>query len=719
MAHWTLFWSNLPIIFILCQYFRNTIAHLPKALDNGFEPNTKTFNLFSECLLIWKYSELNTAATNEFVFWFHTQYHIKNSVILQSDAFRNTSNASVVVASHYFTRFSPCHVLFFEVQKDVEKLKPKAVGLEDDPAFIVYFAAFNHGDMKISTFEIMRIVQKQSREHPYSGVPLILAEDGNLHILCIVNSSFCYENTLITSDVSMKEIEKVWKYFHNNLNGLEVIRGGQQLNPTCKIANIINSHGPPSVCIHEILEQMFNATLTFNPSLSLNNVDIIAGVTLSSGLATGLKQMRRQRGSQFSIPVPGITNIGYAFIIITRENDVLKNLSAVTKPFQLNTWIAIIVSLLVISVTLMISTASLSQFRKSISIKNYWEWIFLSFASLLDQCSESINRLFTSPQASCLWLMWNFYSLIIMNAYDGELFSYLASHLHLKTPDTLKEIAYSSYNVVSINTFLRSKNGTRIDYSTLDYLLQPEIAVASLPKYYEDISRKLHFFSIIKHTHEQLIDKILQLSILQPHGLALVDTEFNIRMFDPILDLATKIRVVKRKNIDNFLDYSVWLLRKYYLTELFQNVLWQSVQSGLYDFWETNNLFISQLAGIRKKIHLQKRKAIHATSTYPTVNQSDVGTTIKTSVNVIGYLVQSLKGGIGVPDDEDGGSQATPISLGLLESVLQLGRVMLCISVVVLVLENLYCHTGIGKRVSQSVVALTIKLKFKTSVKNY
>ncbi|CAL8125192.1 unnamed protein product [Orchesella dallaii] len=606
------------------------------------------------------------------------------------------------------------------MEKDVEKLKTKAVGLEDDPAIIVYFTPFNPGDIKMSISEITKIVQKQSRRPPYSGVPLILADNGNLHILCIINSSFCYENSLIKPAVGMTEIKKLWKYFHHNLNGAEVIRGGYILNTTCKIANITNSHGPSTACIYEILEEIFNATLTFNPSLALGlgKVDIIAGVSLSSGLASRLKHMRRQRGFQFSIPVPGITNIGYAFIIITRQNDALKSLSAVTKPFQLNTWIAIFVSLLVIPVSLMISTASLSQFRKSINIKNYWEWIFLSFASLLDQCSESMNRLFTSPQASCLWLMWNLYSLIIMNAYDGNLFSYLASHSHLETPDTLKEIAYSSYNVVSINTFIMAENGTRNDYSTLDYFLQPKNnAVVSLPKYYEKISRKLHFFSIIKHTREQQIDKILKLSILQPHGLALLDTEFNIRMFDPVLDLATKIRVIKRKSLDNFLEYKVWLLRKYYLTELFQNVLWRSVESGLYDYWETNNLFKAQLAGIRKKIQLQTEKTINATSAFPAANQSDVGATIKTSVNVIGYLLQSLKGRIGVPGDEDGGAQATPISLGLLESVLQLGIVMLCISVVVLLLENLYCRTGgISKRVSQSLVVFTINLKFKTNV---
>ncbi|CAL8125186.1 unnamed protein product [Orchesella dallaii] len=513
-------------------------------------------------------------------------------------------------------------------------------------------------------------------------------------------------------NVSMTEIEKRWKYVHHNLNGVEVIRGGAILSRTCKISIISNSHGPSVVCRHEIFEKLLNVTLTYSPSLALGNVDIVAGVSLRADLIAGLKRMRTRRAySRLGIPVPGITNIGYAFIIITRENDALKSLSAVTKPFQLNTWIAIIVSLLLIPVTLMISTASLSQFRKSISIKNYWEWIFLSFASLLDQCSESMNRLFTSPQASGLWLLWNFYSLIIMNAYDGELFSYLASKLHVETPDTLKEIAYSSYNVVSIGTFVGLINGTRIDYSKLDYFLQPENVVASLPKYYKEISRKLHFISIRKHTTEQQIDKILQLSFQQPHGLALVDTESDIKMYNPILDLATKTRVIKRKRIDNFLEYDIWLLRKYGLTGLLQNVLWNTVESGLHDYWEKNSLLGAQLAGIRRKIQLQKRKARNISLA---ANNQNVVATFKLSHNIIGYLLQSLKEGTVVSDDENGTTQATPISLGLMESVLKLGIVMLCLSVAVLGLEHLYCYTASTDSFSQSVVVLIIILKFKT-----
>ncbi|CAL8125183.1 unnamed protein product [Orchesella dallaii] len=561
---------------------------------------------------------------------------------------------------------------------------PNLINFNEDAQFIVYFSSLSSQTKEDK--KLIKYLLKNPREFPFSGVPLILAADGSLQLVCFFCSTL-NQTSRISSLTKTREIEKLWMNLHRDFNGMEVFRGGQIISKHCWHPAFI-SPGSTNRCNLEIMRQKLNLTLVDSESrISLNKQDILTGVTLTLNLAKALKNKRNFEMSGFEIPLPGISSSRYAFIIISRNGYTHEGLSAVMLPFQKNTWIAIIVSLIAVPAALRIATTTCGHGRvnEKIKAKTYWEWLFLAFSAMLDQCSESMSHFLTSPQASGLWLLWNFYSLVIMNVYDGELFSFLASYTTQNTPDTLVDLANSPYNIVTIDTTLNTaSNGSKFGTSHLQNFLEPVNSTVTLPIYYKILSTKLHFLSLTKNDHNELVEKILKLSSEHPRGIAFVDKEDNIRTFDPIFDLALKVRVIKRNNINNVHLHSAWIIRNYCFVGLFRNILWQTVEAGLKDYWDTNSMLKTQVFGIRRKLQLQKQQAVSQ------ANKTKIGTTFETSYNLFGYLLQSMNGVTEVLDGGDDGrvNQAIPISLGLIESVLELALVMLCISSVVLLLEK-------------------------------
>lgn len=204
-----------------------------------------------------------------------------------------------------------------------------------------------------------------------------------------------------------------------------------------------------------------------------------------------------------------------------------------------------------------------------------------------------------------------FFSLIISNCYDGQLYSFLASESYPITPDSLRGLASANLPVLTISPVMMMENGTHRIGSSLMNLLRPNNIrsknntensssnnALKFPKYYGELASKMHFIQSPGHRLENITQKILDFGKDQNSSdkrFAIVDTEYNVKMLDPILEMAEDRKVIKRQSIKDFNSCQGWLRRKFIAYSRIQWVLWQIDEGGFRQFWDDNAMIFSQL----------------------------------------------------------------------------------------------------------------------------
>ncbi len=135
-----------------------------------------------------------------------------------------------------------------------------------------------------------------------------------------------------------------------------------------------------------------------------------------------------------------------------REEVAIKILSALYKSpsglfnqlihtFSIITWLSIILSILVISITL-IQTQISSHFTNKKLFKrdaNIAEIIFLVFSYLLNNCQKTSNNF--------LLTVWAFVSLIIINCISGDILSSIVNQ-DMTSINTFKELLNSNLSII-------------------------------------------------------------------------------------------------------------------------------------------------------------------------------------------------------------------------------------------------------------------------------
>ncbi|CAL8125198.1 unnamed protein product [Orchesella dallaii] len=502
-----------------------------------------------------------------------------------------------------------------------------------------------------------------------------MGSNGSLRFLC----SVCPTQKLPLLPTSVKVAEDVtsyWKIFHRDLMGMHVNRVGEPIKTFCEVR--ILGPGPSGDCILQMMREKLNVSIPSTNSRTPTAIDLMSSVILSQGIILNLVHKKHISIFRRNIPASGVTVMEYAFMIVTSRVAVTlhNDMGALIQPFQQSVWFAIIFSAIIMPIAL---TLSQMKTLRKITVKAYWEWTFLSFSVLIDQCSDSLHRLFTSYQASYLWLIWNFFCIIITNCYDGELYSFLAANSPPPTPNTLREIAFSNLPILTFATGIKLlENGTVGSFSQLHSLLQPnkiQNGVAQdqtqipLPVYYKMLTDKVTFFSMAGKNSFDLKDSLITMHVdKNSKGFAFVDTMDHIQIFGPVVDLSGKRKVVKRRPINNFGIKKIWLVRKFYVANKFENILWQTMESGLKDYWDKNNLRSIQLGAVKSPKGMRN------------------GTKLRLpSFSLINYLLCTFEMDRVAMNDE----RVVPIPLGLMYSVLKLFAILMLVGMICLVVENI------------------------------
>ncbi|CAL8125201.1 unnamed protein product [Orchesella dallaii] len=665
------FWSNSSDNWNIKTLISNVELH-------PLHPFLKSFQ---KCSIAWGYIERETSGFSQSLQGINVFYQISvdtlsNSPILLQIARDKSPNESVSSPNHHYPKFCSCQISFLEIsEQHFVPPPPSIIPYYENSNFFVYFT-IETSTRNVESLEIW--IRKRLIDLPFSGIQLLLLPNTPLKLLCLPQFNLAKQSNLIPLKYeTMPEVQALWKFLHQNLNGLQIIRGGGPISKPCM--DLSFGPGPQDPCIVDLMREKLNVTIPLDTLAKPNGYSVqfhlMSAVFLNS---PALFDHNRNTNIKLSIPPPGITIKSYSFMIVTSRVAILNDLNALTQPFQRDVWFTILLSAIFIPMAL---TLSQTKALRKFNIKTYWEWIFLSFAALLDQCSDSLCRLFTSFQSSCLWLLWNFFCIIITNCYDGQLYSFLSSEFCPVTPNNLKDIASSNYSIVTFNTNFLVDNGTMTTHSQLQMLLNSSSNIwnsgneISFPNYYKVLSRNIHFVSMtgkgknllyltqVLTNKSEIIDKQLK-------GFAFVDSDYHVQLFASIVDLSGKKRVVKKRAINNFAAYQAWIVRKFNLQSRFEFILWQSVESGLKSYWYRNNLLSLQLLIIK---HSRKKE-----------NQTHFD-----SFSLVNYLIHSFEKGRVILADEE----TVPIPLELLSGVLKLGALLALSASILFVAECLHKKT--------------------------
>lgn len=340
---------------------------------------------------------------------------------------------------------------------------------------------------------------------------------------------------------------------------------------------------------------------------------------------------------KYELTVPGIKFKPYEFLIAL-VNPTQSNLVALSQQFEFSVWcILIFVCMFISRILNKVNIFSVTHYHVG-----HLDWTFLTLSAFFGQCNDSIRFIFKTDKCKLLWILWTFSSFIISSMYDGQSYFLLSGEYNAKYPTNLDEVADQNLSVLTTGVSFRSYNSTyRVASSVLkDYIMTMNRTNPSLvPKYFEILLKNMHFV----HNREQLwssnVDEIIRFTKhCRKNMFVKLDEPKRLKEITPSIEMAKGIKIVSKKSVSNFVRYTALLVRRNFLHSRILHILWQSKESGLWDYWDKINYLDSQIDIFAKQREIDQNR----------------------SINVVGYLNKYLSNDF---DTTNEGLKDTPIAL--------------------------------------------------------
>lgn len=656
--------DRLPFVhcIVFFYYFKNLVDSAK--IELSYSSN---LNIFQDCLIIWNHFSLTTIKQDSNTFQtLHTSVFSKTPFVLN---YKRRHNRLIQLKRKYtshISKYCNCYLMFHEISLGRNTFSNFKA--EDDPDFVIYFS--NNNDDSVLKFISENLVAAN-----YSGIQLYLNKEGNLHPIVHRSSNSKSFINLSTPLPPFSKITQIKNYLANlqkHFNGLVVSTqdsGGIDMT-TCEDKSFPAEVSQKILCA---LSSHLNITFSLNKFVQVNGMDILFGIVLTDNIALLLKH-GRSVSIKYEFPTTTLTRNAFVYVVVANRDILQKsNLTAMTQPFQMGVWVVIFFALFLMPLALMVTMSK--NLPLNLSLKTYLGWAFLAFASIVDQCNDEVRHLFKSSwQSAFLWTMWNYFSMIIMNCYDGQLYSFLSSEFDYRSPLSLKELAHSNLPILTISTTVQYVNRTHTIEPRVHSFLKPTKINGGgnmkVPRYYDLLANKIKFISMASSTFEIIAQQTVNFTRVQKHNsIAILDTEEQLKTLHVILNLAENFKTVKRTPINNWYTCKGWLIRKYFAFNRIQQVLWQVVEGGFDEFWKSNYFLATQL---------DMAQNLHKSQTFIR-NKIELG-------KVFGNIVES---GNGI----EGGNQVNyprPMTLNMISEVMKTAGLIYSTTVIIMLTENVH-----------------------------
>lgn len=375
------------------------------------------------------------------------------------------------------------------------------------------------------------------------------------------------------------------------------------------------SHQPSyyyNSCVIKTIREQLNVTLNFTTPQVLAETPTVPGelpppVDLGINIILGLElneEFHFNRSSSIQpldrwlITNPSIQSFPYSYITI--GNRLANGMTAITKPYQYETWIGVFVTGTLFPVFITVILYLHTKIKPTIypSRINLLNFAFISFAGAMSQCDEHSSRVLTNSRlVGCLWLLWNFASIVILNAYDGQFYSFLASESELTPQASLLDLVNSDKipYIITFNYIWRTvKNNSKLQRQSgfKDLILKEIIDSGQYPSYYLKLYEKVgtHFLLNAENsTAKVMVDIIHKKGQFTNNTFGLIDFEETIGLFRNLISHLDKRTASRVGTAQNFVMRYMSIVRRSYFAPLIQRVFSGLLESGLMGLWKESH----------------------------------------------------------------------------------------------------------------------------------
>lgn len=608
--------SNFAKLLVCYVLARTLVLGYLKTNTASFIDYDPKLILFQNCLVKWRISD-PTLSNGPLFVNLQTTIFNKTPNVLQTGKVLSLPNITMFdIANNLpqYTKYLNCQVLFNQV---FPKQEESSV-LDGDSEFI-YFSEHH-------TLSTKEILVEPIRTVNFSGTPLFLNLDGRLELICFSNVKHF---SAIPSSVNDKlPLKHLWKMLHRDLQGTTLTTvSNHDTDSTCPI------HYDSFSCL---VKSFFNATINLASVIKLDLTDFVDEGIVDTFVVNNFVWYGMSK-RKYDLSVPGFKFKRYE-LIIALVKPRKYNMVALSQPFVLSVWLTLILALLVVSHILRNINGSVPankhlRFLASIS---------LTLFAFLGQYNKTVQNFFNAEKCRMLWMMWAFGLFMISRVYNGQSYSLLSGDYRNQYPKTLKEVAYQNVSVLTTGVSFQQHNLTyRMTQSILiEYIKDLNLTNPSLfPSYFAAVLKNVHFLYNAKQSWSLYVEEIFNFTKNHQKGMfAMLDEPKRLNEILPSIETTNGIKVVHKKPVENFVTYQTLLIRKNFLYSKLLHILWQSKESGLWDYWEWRKFLDSQISLFKEQGLKTENK----------------------SINLVGYLQKFKSKNIVAPNE---GFHVIPIAL--------------------------------------------------------
>lgn len=560
-----------------------------------------SLKIFKNCLLHWSFSNQSDfdnqvlisgrIFNNLFSLYFSKACHIVKIQRTELDfnsavkALPLISNQSATGSDYRYTRHHTCFVHLYILATDYG-----IPGLENqirDPDFIIYILSHL---LSLSVFgeiskQILRKINSEAK-------PLALKVTEHTVINMITQIRLYSFPPSVTTTIGLNSN---WNGLHKTFSSTSISVNTASPSLSCSWP----AKASTNRCTLNTISSKLNLTLKFTRSNRIFENDLTTDLVLNHRQT---KLLRFLPNSRLNFPVPGIHAKTLAYIIVHQKSDHSRgDLKQMAKPFQGEVWLCILLSMLIVPLVQYVFAKLKHKTQAVRHNLSYLSWIFLFHANISSQCNDAVTKLLRLPHSKFLWTLWSFYGILITNAYDGQLYSFLAKSDSPTSPNSLYELASSAYSIVTVDTFLKgfTRNGSAILESSLESIFSKQTLNQTTPEYYRQLGHRTNFVSNYNKNMAQLIRELNFFGRNQSQGFAIVDTEQQVESLYPAMDWTNKWKVVNYKRISIYSSSQAWAVRKSFIYKRLEFLLWQLLECGVSHLWLSYTIRNRQIMGLQ------------------------------------------------------------------------------------------------------------------------
>ncbi|CAL8124726.1 unnamed protein product [Orchesella dallaii] len=467
-------------------------------------------------------------------------------------------------------------------------------------------------------------------EDGYPGVFFGIFNFNSVHMLCfscLEQKRFTNLKELATNDIP--SYKKLWSSLHSKLSGATfVINYLEAKLPNFKkldnwtSCNIHKGHSfPVETCTYFSIMKELNFSTVYTKQLySLVSNPIYDGSILSRNVMNW--QLANWLSSNHLEMVSYAMNIRpYAYILII--DSIGSNFStAITQPFDWQTWLALIIAIFVVAFMLRLAYVIVYS-ASSTSIYT----CIPTFGLLLDQPATNLKSKATSGFIT--WCVWSFVAITLSQFYKGTLFSFLSISVAPRVPDNLEEVLETNKFIVTSGSAYAANmkddaTGVGLKASSILRDLLLEDMLESHPELNASIYGKLHrklewlgsdfgkiFLGILRTNSFFSIYSNRSAEVEVPTKYFFMDMSHFVERFRMYLKFFTRKWVSKSHPLPCFVGRAGWAVSHNYMYDRIKIMLARVYESGLYERWETywhKNQALQSMRNIVNKLDKNVKK---------------------------------------------------------------------------------------------------------------